>query len=404
MWKKPLSILFTLVLVYCFANTSISFAHTATIEISGDNRYKSVRLVPQIYNASNSDLSDLLIKNSKGENVPYFLNTSSKKVHTNRETYPMKLINSYVKDNSFLFDYKLAAIQKRDMVSTSIEFTTKNTNFAKEVGVYGSHDNIHWDYIQKDKIYSIDDKPKLAINFMKPQKFTHYRLKLANNLEQISFDTVNLIHSTEEIEKTYFIENIEPKYNVESKNKKTTIIIEDLKNLRLCDVTIHTDSMFKRNAQALCWISKQIVHSISKDIYSLSLNGTSYADTTIPLDWYIPYSENYSITIVDADDKPITINSITARYYADEVVFEGTAGEVYTLEFGRDATKTAPVYDIARYKDDVLKGAIDKAAIGVISYTAEKNNIERDYKPFFNIVVTAVALLLGIVILLKLKK
>ena len=404
MRRKAFSILFMLVLVYCYTDTHVLFAHTATIEISGENRYKSVRLTPQIYNVSNSDLSDLLIKNSKGENVPYFLNTSSKKVHTNRETYPMKLINSYVKDDCFLFDYKLAAAQKRDVVSASIEFTTKNTNFAKEVDVYGSYDNIHWDYIQKDKIYSIDDKSKLVINFTKPQKFTHYRLKLANNLEQISFDTVNLIRSIEEIEKTYFIENLEPKYNVESKYKKTTVIIESLKNLRLCDVTIHTDSMFKRNASTLSWINKQIYHSRIKEIYNLSLNGTSYADTTIPLDWDIPYDENYSITIVDADDKPITINSITVRYYADEVVFEGTAGEVYTLEFGRDATKTAPVYDITRYKDDVLKGAIDKAAIGVISYTAEKNNTERDYKPFFNIVVTAVALLLGIVILLKLKK
>ena len=158
MWKKTISILFMLVLVNCYANIPILFAHTTTIEIGGENRYKSVRLTPQIYNVSNSDLSDLLIKNSKGENVPYFINAGSKKVYTNRETYMMVLINSYVKDDSFLFDYKLAVVQNRDTVSTSIEFTTRNTNFVKEIDVYGSYDNMHWDYVQKDKIYSIDDK------------------------------------------------------------------------------------------------------------------------------------------------------------------------------------------------------------------------------------------------------
>ena len=396
MWKKVINILLVLVLAGCAANSNTSFDHTAQIEIGGENRYKALRLTPQIYNASNSDLSDLLIKDSKGENVPYFINRSSKTAYSNRESYQMALINSYIKDDSFYFDYKLAAEQSGDTISTSIEFATKNTNFAKEVDVYGSYDNIHWDYVQKDKLYSIDDKAKLVIEFVRPQKFTHYRLKLANNLEQISFSAVNLIYSVETSEDAYFIEMLEPAFTVKSEDKRTEIIIDGLKNLRLCDVVIHTDSMFKRNVRT--------PHGTGKEIYNLTLNGTSYADTTIPLNWNISQDDTYIITIADGDDKPITITSISVRYYADDIVFEGEIGSDYTLEFGRDATKTAPVYDIERYKNEILKSTIDKATIGEIHYAAEEITPERDYKLAFNIVIIAVTLLLGTVIVLKLKK
>ena len=396
MWKKAISILFVLVLTGCAASSNASYAHTASIEISGENPYKALRLTPQIYHASNSDLSDLLIKDSKGENVPYFINTGANRVYSNRGIYQMALINAYLKDDSFYFDYKLNAAQSGDIISTSIEFATKNTNFAKEVDVYGSYDNIHWDHIQKDTLYSIDDKSKLAIAFARPQKFTHFRLKLANNLEQISFDMVDLVYSIETSEETYFIETLEPAFMMESGDKRTDIVIEGLENMRLCDVTVHTDSMFKRNVRT--------PHGISKELYNLSLSGTSYADTTIPLYWNTSQDKTYRLTIADGDDKPITIRSITVRYYADDVVFEGKAGGDYTLEFGRDSAKTAPVYDIERYKNEILKGTIDKAVIGEIRYVTEERAPERNYRVIFNIVIIVVTLLLGTVILLKLKK
>ena len=397
MWKKTVSVVLVIFLLE-FASIT-AFAHTAEIEIDGENRYKAIRLTPQIYNAANRDLSDLLIKDSNGENVPYFINAGSKNRIASRESTLMELINSYLMDDSFYFDYKLAAARNNDIISTSIEFATGNTNFAKEVDLYGSYDNINWEFVQKDKIYSIDGKSKLTIEFAHPQKFTHYRLALANNLEQISFDTVNLVYSIEMTEETYFIETIEPRFNVESENRRTNIVIEGLKNLRLCDITIHTDSMFKRNADT--------PQGARKEIFNLSLNDTSYSDTTIPLNWQISSDETYIITIADADDKPIQIDGITVRYYADEVVFEGNTNEAYMLEFGADSSKTAPVYDIERYKNEILKGKIDKLEMGEIAYTIyeiEEIPPERDYRLIFNIVIIVITLLLGTVIILKLKK
>jgi hypothetical protein len=374
-----------------------AFAHDASIEAGGGNRYKALRLTPQVYNAANSDLSDLLIKDSSGEDVPYFINAGFQEIFADREAYPMELIDSYVEDDSFCFDYRLATERDSDTIATSVEFAATGADFAKVVDIYGSYDNIHWEFVQNDKIYAIDGVQKLSVEFTQPEKYTHYRFKLSNNLERISFDAVNLIYNVETWGEVYFVESLVPEFRVENFGDRTDIIIDGLKNLRLRDITISSGSMFKRTATA--------PGGIQKEIYDLSLNGASYSDTSIPLDRYISQDESYVVTISDYDDKPIEISGITIGYYADDLVFEGIAGESYTLEFGADPAKTPPVYDIERYKKEILEGPIDRAALGEIHYAApEEAPPEQDYRMLFNIVVIGVAALLGAVILMKLRK
>ena len=373
------------------------FAHNASIEIEGGNRYKSVRLTPQIYNAAHSRLIDLLIKDPNGETVPYFINSSLRETNASRETWLLMLTDSYTKDNYFYFDYKLAAERNSDTIATSIEFSTGNTGFAKSVDLMGSHDGINWDFVQSDTLYAVEGKSNLAVNFRQPQKFTHYRLKLANNLEQIFFDSVNLVYSTEKNEETWFIESLAPVFTVESGDKKTKIIMEGLKNLRLCDMEIETDSMFIRNVSA--------PGRIKKELYHLSINNELYNNTSLPLDRYISGDETYAVVIDDADDRPISIKGLTVRYYADDLVFEGRAGETYTLEFGAEPVKAAPVYDIGRYRNEILKGPIDRLSVGPIQYTGTVPERKIFFtKVTFNIVVILVSLLLGILIVFRLKK
>ena len=276
-------ILLTAALLLWLSPVTAFAAHTAEIEISGSNRYKALRLAPQIYNAANSDLSDILIKDSSGGNVPYFINSSAGQSPSDEEND--------------------------------------------------------------------------------------------------------------------FIESLEPQFTIESGDRMTQIIIEGLKNLRLCDVTIHTGSMFKRDAMT--------PDGMRKEIYNLSINDISSSDTAIPLYWHVSPYDLFVIAIDDGDDTPIVIDGVTVRYYADDIVFEAAEGEGYTLEFGADPSAAPPVYDIQRYRSEILEGAIDSVSIGEISYAPEEPPEEaqppRDYRLVFNIVVIVTALLLGVVIALKLR-
>ena len=369
----------------------------AIVENSGTNRYKSIRLTPEIYHNANWDLSDLRIKDANGEDVPYFINSGQQIAYeSGRQAYPMALINAYTKNDSFYFDYQVSDIPDRDIPATSIELATNNSGFAKNIELYGSYDNINWEFVQQDKLYSIDGAVKLSIEFAKEQKYTHYRFKLANNLERISFDSAILVCNYVLQERIYFIESIQPAFSVEEQEKRTNIKIEGLKNLRLAEITVNTDSMFKR------YVSSSLGYS--KELYKLTFNDTSYTDTTISFDRQTCWDDILTLTISNGDDKPISISGVTVKYYADDLVFAGGQSETYELHFGSAEIKAAPVYDIERYKQEILKGDIGRLDIKEIKYVEKEEPQQFDFRIIFNVVVVVVAIVLGVLIVIKLRK
>lgn len=390
---KKITSIIILLLVF---NTTV-FAKTANINITGENKYKSLRLTPEIYNNANSDLSDILIKDNKGEQVPYFINSGNLETNDASKSYDMSLINSYVKDNLFYFDYGLTMQTQSDIISSKIEFYTNSTNFAKNVSIFGSYDNINWEFIKDDKIYNVDNNTKVYIAFDNPVKYTFYRLQLSNNQEQIELDGATLSHNEEILSENYFIESITPEFKVSEENKITTIEVKGLKNLCLSDVTIITDSTFKRNAN--------IYSVVSKEIYNLNFNDTLYSDTKIQLNKHVLRDEFLIININNNDDKPIDVKGVNVKYYADEIVFEALKDKTYTLHFGADETKNAPIYDLVNYKNKILDTTIDNVTMSLVVEQKEKEEeiSKFDFKLIINVVVVIITIILGLIILTNLK-
>jgi len=395
MIRRKVSVFLALVLVVIFTT---AFANIATIENSGENRYKAIRLTPEIYNSANSDLSDLRLLDASGEYVPFFIHSVYQTENRETARYLMSLINAYVRYDNFYFDYTLTEQFGRDVVATSVEFTTNDSTFAKNVDVYGSYDNIHWEFVQHDQLYHVGNNSKLEIVFSSPQRFTHYRFRLNNNLERISFNTVNLTYSIVTTQRYYFVENLFPEFNIEEEGRLTYIHIEGLRHLRLSEITIHTDSMFQR-------IVEVPMFGIRRELYNLSFGDVVYRCTSIPLNRNTNRNDIFSLIIHNEDDRPIDISGITVRYYADDLIFEGGDNETLMLHFGADSNIRAPIFDIARYRDEILRHDIDRLEISRVSFEELRPEMEpRDFRVVFNIVVVIVAVLLGLLILLKLRK
>jgi len=70
--------------------------------------------------------------------------------------------------------------------------------------------------------------------------------KISNNLEKISFSSVELKYNLVYHEKEYFTETLSPEYNVAEQEKQNRHKIKDLKNLKVTGITLKTDSTFKR--------------------------------------------------------------------------------------------------------------------------------------------------------------
>lgn len=385
---------YTIILILILQTTLIANANTVMISNKGDNQYKSIRITPEIYKLANQDLSDILIKNDRDQVVPYFINTSYQKNYNENKKYDMILINSYLKENAFYFDYKLKVIPAGDVIANSIVAESSSINFAKNVEIFGSYDNINWQKLKDDMLYNIDNNHKTKITFEEPQKYTYYRFKLSNNLEKISFDQVYLEYSATQRDEGYFIETIKPEFKVSQNNKDTEIKIKGIKNLKLAEITIVSDSMFKRML---------ITPYGEKQIYNLTFKNENYRDTSIPLNWQICNTETLLVTIQNNDDKPIDIQGILVKYYADELIFDGSNSNSFTLEFGASKDKIAPNYDISKYQDLALRQKIDSLEIGKITYD-KKEEKAYDYQWIFNIVIVVIGALLGFIILSKMKK
>jgi len=86
------------------------------------------------------------------------------------------------------------------------------------------------------------------------------------------------------------------------------------------------------------------------------------------------------------------------------LIFEGNDSGSYTITFGGGDTIGAPVYDIERYRREILETELDRLWIGGVEFVSVEVNEQYDYTWMFNVVVVVVAVVLGLLIVLKLRK
>jgi len=395
-------IIASIVIFITLSSTSVyalDFSYNASIDNSGDKRYKAIKLTSEIYNNILGNMADIVLYDKNNEPIPYFINSFVENEIETKKNYEMKIINSFVKDNYFYYDYTLESPKNEDVTATSIEVQTDKESFAKEVEIFGGYDNVRWEKIQDDILYNVDGNKKLEISFDSVKKYTFYRFKISNNLEKVSFSSVALKYNQTLQKKEYFTDIISPNFTTEERGNTTVINIEDLKNLKLSSITLKTDSIFKRNVT--------FNGRAFKMLYNLDFESTKYRDLTIQLDNYRVDNEKVELLIENKDDKPIKILGFEAKCLVDEIVFGNSESSTYTLKFGNSEINIPKSYDISNYKEQILKEGYDVLSIKKIIEKQKPDGPTKthyDYKLFFNIAVLVVALVLGAIILRKLKK
>ncbi len=392
--SAAISILFSSMYIYA---VDVDFTYSAEIVNHGENRYKAVRLTPEIYNNISQNMADLMLYDSNNEPVPYFINNFTESKESTHRSYEMKLVNSFVKDDWFYYDYALMEPVTEDVVATSIELSSNSTGFAKKLELLGGYDNLNWEKVQDDTIYIVDGNSKMVISFDDSKKYTHYRFKLQNNLEKVSFSTVTLNYDKTIKYKEYFIETLSPDYSTEERDNKTFIKLKNMKNLKLNNITLKTDSVFKRGVS--------FNGSMSKVLYNLEFKNIKYQELTLPLNFYVNEKDEPEVIIENHDDKPINITGVEVEYYADELVFKDPETDI-TLKYGNIKIDTPRIYDIANYKDRILSEGYDILSVRNINKAVASNAINKpalDYKLLFNIVLIVIAIVLGFIIFRKLK-
>jgi hypothetical protein len=384
------------------ADSSADFSGTALIENRGDKQYKAVRLSPEIYRHAQPKLVDLRIFDHTQLALPYFIHSFSPQTTVINKSYEMYLLHSFVKEDYFYFDYFVNIPVNEDILATSIIVTTKNSGFAKQVELWGSYDNQHWEKVKNDLLYRVEGNEKLEI-FLgnEGQKYTHYRFKIANNLEKLSFDSVYLKYNNIILDKENFTDVLKPQYTVEEQQEeqKTFVKITGIKNLKLESIELETESIFKR-------VVSFADNRFQKMLYNLNFRNTNYRDMIIPLDGFVVGTDTVVLAIENKDDQPVKIKGLTIKYYVDEVIFKGVQDGEYQLKFGNREIIKAPSYDLVNYKEQILEEGYDVLSIQELQIKQEQEReLGNSFNPqgLFNVVIVLVAVVLGVIILIKLK-
>ncbi len=375
-------------------------ANSAEIINSGESDYKSVRLTPEIYSNSNPDLSDIRVFDSKNETVPFFINSYENYVEESFDGITATQVYSFTKGNDYYYDYELFAPKNTDVITTSIKIETSDKNFAKNIDILGSFDNIRWKPIKTDTIYSVNNSSKLEIFFDTELRYNFFRFKINNNLEQISFDKIISKKNKKVIGTIYFIENLSPEYTIEQKGKKTVITLKNIRNLKLKEIMITANGNFKRD------VSIPELGLYGMELYNFKFEDDEYGGSALELGGAACSENNLEIEIDNKDDKPIEIKGLDLKYYADEIVFKAENKDKYSVNFGADEKLQMPVYDIVSYKEKILESEIDKLIFDEFKidnpYNAKSSNNISTF--LINILIFVIMISLGFIIFSKLKK
>ena len=365
--------------------------------VNTGNGYKAFRLTPDIYNAINADCSDLLVW-ADGAVQPYFLNNWESTESAQTKSYPLEQAASFVKDSDQYLDYRIreAASAGTDILATSIHVQT-DEQFVKDLELWGSYDGLKWESVCRDTLYRVADSSKLHIDLPAGAKYTWYRFCLAGDQQPVRFAEVRLQYDAKLVQTQPFIETYLPAFTVTEDGKDTVLALAGLRHVPLAELILVSDDTFQRTVRA---------GSSSETLYRLPFGGQTYQQLALPMHSYQSSGDILELRIQNRDDAPITITSVIARYYANDVVFKTPSSDIAFLYFGNPAVTTAPRYDIASYKDYVLTEGYDilpPAPVQILLEEAEPTT-PKDYTAVLNIVVTVAAVVLAVIILLMMRK
>jgi len=396
---------FAAICVVLFSATALAsepdFAGRAEIQLSHNGEYQAIRLVPAIYNHLNRNLSDILIKDDSGNIMPYFINSYETIAHATTETTQLNLIYSFVRYGDSFFDFGITSPGNRDILATSLHIQTSSAMFAKNIELLGSHDGVEWSFIRYDSLYRVGGHQKLNIDFGRVLRYTHYRIGIPNDgNNDLIVNGMVLEHSQRAVERSFFSESFAPSFDIVHDGRYTIIQLHGLRNVRINELTLHTDSRFQRPVT--------FAGGRRTELYNLNLAASEqyFQNLTLSFNGYSGREDILEVVIHNGDNAPIDIKNIELTYFADEIVFAVGNATSATLLFGNPTVTHPPVYDIANYRALILNAGFDVLPLrDIILLEISATPVpERDFSFVFNIVVVAVSLLLGTVILVRLRK
>lgn len=396
----------------CFVGMTVMGKEiTRPILLAGESPYKAIYLDEAVYHEAQKGLDDVrIIEDASGEEVPYYLQNSVRLHNQVDETYPMIVVNEFIKDDRSYIEFKKEYIdQQVDQLTTYLTFDISGDNFAVHVSLEGSFDGLNWELINSGKeqeIFRVAAGEQIGFYLEVPVKYTYFRLSTESQTTLLyKGATAHYIEESEEEARYKKQKELLYERHEEKETKRTILTIDNSDHLRLSEMSLETDGRFKRKYHVKGKADQEVGVTLGEGvIYKSDLDGNLSGETTILLNNAASYDE-IEVIIYNYDDQPLEIKSVEGIYEIDKLVFEAKKGCTYSLSYG-DEEKSAPYYDIIAYQDVLEKEVQSVVSLGKVQIQKEetKTSVKRNLTWFYQMIIGLVSILLVVMIIKSGKK
>jgi hypothetical protein len=391
------------------AENSAHWQFSKPIEWKGSAPYQELYLDEEVYAGAAADLSDVRIVDGSGAFVPFYRESGVEGIQEQNSSYAAKRIRKAVKDLDTTFDYEVIPNQANsDIQGSRLEFGLPGESFLKHVQVYGGYDGNTWQPLVKGELYATEGLVQNALDLGSAYKFSHYRLVVLNNAENLDFSTLKLIHKATKLTTTDFIRERNPAYEITQEGDRTQIKVHNDDRLKVSAIRLETSGSFTRAYELLDQSGNPIGTEGIDTLYRLDFKDARIAGTdVIPVE--PSAAASLTVVIFNQDDAPIQVKGIHMEYLVDKLVFSGEGEGPYRLLYG-NSSAVAPRYDIVAFKSHIEGEQIATASLGA-EIVSQAKSPESAAGPSwltgamgFNAVIIVVSLLLIIVLIRKLNR
>ncbi|MCL6602068.1 MAG: DUF3999 domain-containing protein [Paenibacillus sp.] len=384
---------------------STSWRFSKQIELESKAAYQHFYLDNEVYGQAAVDLRDLRIMNGSGEFIPFYIDSEAEAIEESVVSYTSSLVRTARKGRDTLFDYKIIPIRENtDIQGNTLVFDLPEEAFLKHVQVFGSYDGNTWELLKKSDLYSTDGLNQNRIELEATYKFSHFRLLVKDNIENLNFGKLQLLHNNRELRMTSYLRLQTPNYEIKQEGNRTEINVHNKDHLKVSKIILQSSGNFTRSYELLDDSGKGIGTKGSGELYRMD-----FKDARIEAADIVPstvVTSSFKIIIYNHDDAPIKISGINTEYLVDKLVFAESGAGPYQLRYGNVEAST-PQYDISNFKDLIEAGDVGLATLGAENtvlkeITSAKSNGFFN-KMGFNAVIIVVSLLLIIILARKMK-
>lgn len=352
--------------------------------------YHKFLLTPEIYNAARKDLADIRVVGTDGRQIPYVL--AKPKDVTESVRYEPAIINRSTDEKSSAL---VTLDFGRQTVKTCVEVKTEGDNFRRAVKVQGSNNNIEFfTLVEQAYVFAIGDKKDRRFSRidLPTNDYRYLRITVEPMAGEEKSPFINEVEAFK-IEKSpaerQVIELAEMEHHEDEKTN-SSVYVYDAGYLNLPITEIEPDipdESFHRyvtvegrdaatrkvelysedNRQRFKEVEVKWKSIISNTIYRYTTtNGKKYEKLVLRIRSGRQLYRYLRITIKNYDDKPVTIESASAKMIPHRVIFESNTYSEPTVYIGAKDSKR-PKYDLARRLSKPLELKAGTAMLGNIS-------------------------------------